>query len=551
MQVLILKRWLATSVCMVAGAMCWAQQKPQSLPSTPLSTDIGATFAVERSQTVPNQCCFWLKGGGADAAVTFWKGLGLAATLNGDRGANVQPGVDVNKLTLLGGPRYTWTRWNHGSAAAQPRFQLFVQGLLGGAHGFNGVYPAPGAVNSAASAFAVQTGGGLNYFLTPHFGLRLIQADYVRTTFPNGADNAQNDLRLSFGVVYHHGAMPQPITLSCSASPASIYAGDSVTVTSTAGNLDPRLNVVYAWSGKGVTGSGSTAQVATGDLASGTYTLKGQVKEGKKDHEGLKAGQSAECSASFIVKPFEPPMVSCSANPATIKPGETSTIAATGVSPQNRPLTYSYTAASGSIAGTGATALYSSTGAPTGTVNINCSVSDDKGQSATAATTVTITAPYVPPPPHTEALCSISFTKDKRRPTRVDNEAKACLDEVALDLQKQPDAKAVIVGNATSAEKMPPKHARKYAQPVDFAGERAVNAKNYLVREKGIDASRIGVATGTADSQTAENYLVSSGANFAADVSGTTPVDESTVKPEMRKPLPERKHHPARKAAAK
>ena len=36
--------------------------------------------------------------------------------------------------------------------------------------------------------------------------------------------------------------------------------------------------------------------------------------------------------------------------------------------------------------------------------------------------------------------------RDKKRPTRVDNEAKACLDEVALDLQRQADAKAVVVG---------------------------------------------------------------------------------------------------------
>ncbi len=551
MQVLILKRWLVTGVCMVAGAACWAQQNPRPQPVNSISTDIGVTFAVERSQTVPNQCCFWMKGGGVDGAVTFWKGLGLAAALNGDRGANVQPGVDVNKLSLLGGPRYTWTWWNQGGIATRPRLQLFAQGLLGGAHGFNGVYPAPGAVNSAARAFAVQTGGGLNYFLTPHFGLRLIEADYVRTTFPNAAGNAQNDLRLSFGVVYHRGAAPPPVTLSCSASPASIYAGKPVTVTGAAANLDPKLDAIFAWSGEGATGSGSTAQVATGNLAPGNYTVKGEVKEGKKGKEGMRFGQSAECSASFTVKPFEPPTVSCSANPATIKPGETSTITATGVSPQNRPLTYSYSAASGSIAGTGATAVYSSTGAPTGTVNINCSVSDDKGQSATAATTVTITAPYVPPPPHTEALCSIRFTKDKRRPTRVDNESKACLDEVALDLQKQSEAKVVIVANATTAEKTPPTHARTHARLVDCAGERAVNAKDYLVREKGIDASRIGVATGTADSQTAENYLVPSGANFAADVPGTTPVDESTVKPETRKPLPERKHHHAKKSSAK
>ena len=75
-----------------------------------------------------------------------------------------------------------------------------------------------------------------------------------------------------------------------------------------------------------------------------------------------------------------------------------------------------------------------------------------------------------------------------------------------------------------------------------FAAQRAVNAKDYLVTEQGIDASRISVATGTTDGQTVENYLVPAGATFANDVTGTTPVDETAVKPQERKPLAE-KHH--------
>jgi hypothetical protein len=109
------------------------------------------------------------------------------------------------------------------------------------------------------------------------------------------------------------------------------------------------------------------------------------------------------------------------------------------VSPQNRPLTYSYSAASGTIGGGATTATFSSSGAPTGSTAINCNVTDDKGQTATASTSVTVLAPYVAPVPHTQALCSIRFDKDKKRPTRVDNEAKACLDEVALNLQNQPE----------------------------------------------------------------------------------------------------------------
>jgi outer membrane protein OmpA-like peptidoglycan-associated protein len=345
-----------------------------------------------------------------------------------------------------------------------------------------------------------------------------------------------------------------PITLSCAASAPAVYPGDPLTVTATAGSVSTKKknNVIYSWSGDGVTGNGTSATVNTASLAPGSYTAKGEVKEGKKGKEGLKPGQTAQCSADYTVKAFEPPTVSCSANPDTIKPGETSTITATAVSPQNRPLTYSYSASAGSVTGSGTTAEFSSSGAPTGAVEITCNVSDDKGHSVSGNTTVNISAPPPPPPPpHTQALCSISFTTDKARPTRVDNEAKACLDQVALDLKQQADAKAVVVGQSDDKEKAKTEKEQKYAEHhkrakvEDFAAQRAVNAKDYLVTDQGIDASRITAVTSSTDGQTVQNYLVPSGADFSADVQGTSPVDETTVKPQARKPLGEKHHHKA------
>ena len=81
------------------------------------------------------------------------------------------------------------------------------------------------------------------------------------------------------------------------------------------------------------------------------------------------------------------------------------------------------------------------------------------------------------------------------------------------------------------------------AKVTDFAGQRAVNTKEYLVTDQGIDASRVLVMTSSADGQTVQNYLVPSGANFSSDVSGTSPVDETAVKAEVRKPLAERHPH--------
>jgi outer membrane protein OmpA-like peptidoglycan-associated protein len=336
-----------------------------------------------------------------------------------------------------------------------------------------------------------------------------------------------------------------PITLSAVASPPAVFPGDAVTVTATAGSVDTnkKNNVIYSWSGDGVTGSGATATVATAALAPGSYTVKAEVKEGKKGKEGLKPGQTADATANYTVKQFEPPTISCSASPSNIKPGDTSTITANALSPQNRPLTISYSATGGTVSGSGATATFNSTGAPTGVVGITCTVTDDKSQTATASTSVTITEPYKAPIPHSSALGSIDFSKDKLHPTRANNEAKAALDGIALQLQQQPDAKLALVGQANAKEqaatakqaKAAMKH--KHVKVTDLAAERAVNVKDYLVTEKGIDASRINVYTGTEDAQKVDTYLVPAGATFTADVAGTTPVDETMVKPTPHKPM--------------
>jgi hypothetical protein len=326
-----------------------------------------------------------------------------------------------------------------------------------------------------------------------------------------------------------------------SASPASVFPGDQVTITGTASNLNPKKTATYSWIGQGVTvnSTSNTATIDTGSLQPGSYTVTGHVTE------GAKAGQSADCTSQFTVKQFEPPTVSCVANPSTVKPGDSATITASGVSPQNRPLTYSYSASAGSISGTGNTATLSTAGAPAGSITVTCSVQDDKGQTASSTATVSVEAPAPPPQPKTQTLCSIQFDHDKRRPARVDNEAKACLDDVALNAQRQSDATLVVVGNQTEKEQAREEHERQHhvRHVVDLAAQRAVNTKEYLVTDKGIDPSRIQVRTSTAAQSEVENYLVPAGANFDSDIPGTTAVDTTAVKAQPRRGGVAHHHH--------
>jgi hypothetical protein len=255
-----------------------------------------------------------------------------------------------------------------------------------------------------------------------------------------------------------------------------------------------------------ISGTTGTANIDTRTVAPGSYTLKGHVSQGDKPRE------NADCTAPYVVKAYEPPTVSCTANPVTVTSGDPSTITAIGVSPQNRPLTYSFSSTSGSVGGSGATVVLSTSGAAAGTIDVTCNVVDDKGLSASGTTSVAVVVPAPAPKPTTSGLCSISFERDARRPSRVDNEAKACLDQIALALQQSSDARLAIVGEAGS-------HERGGAK---LASERAGNARAYLVNEKGVDSSRVAVYTSSQDGKTVTTTLIPAGATF--DSTGDTPV---------------------------
>ena len=420
----------------------------------------------------------------------------------------------------------------------------FAHGMAGAAR-VGGPNAEPNVVHGYNWGPMLKAGGGLDYdtpLFNHHLGIRLFQADYVymhadfgRQPITGGRANISS-AELSSGLLYKFGTIipPPPVAYTCSVNPQSVFPGDPVTITGTATNLNPKKTPTYTWSGQGVQvkGDSSTATVDTGSLQPGQYTVTGHVTEGPKP------GQSADCNVNFTVKQFEPPTISCSANPSTVNPGDSSTITSQGVSPQNRPLTYSYSATAGQISGTTNTATLATAGAPAGAITVTCNVADDKGQTATTTTTVTVNAPPAPAP-KTQTLCDITFDRDKKRPARVDNEAKACLDDVTLNAQRSADASLVLVGNsaadATATTGKHGRHSKMAAMtPEKLAAQRAVNTKDYLVKEKGIDASRISVRTGTKGTNEVDNYLVPAGATFDTDVQGTTAVDESGIKAQPR-----------------
>jgi peptidoglycan-associated lipoprotein len=78
----------------------------------------------------------------------------------------------------------------------------FGQVLVGIGHASGSLVTGPDTnVGNAGVAFASIMGGGVDWRLNGRWSIRLAEADYLLTTFDNGSNNHQNNLRINTGVV--------------------------------------------------------------------------------------------------------------------------------------------------------------------------------------------------------------------------------------------------------------------------------------------------------------------------------------------------------------
>ena len=465
------------------------------------------------------------KGFGFTGTYNFNKWVGLSF----DQGYNYRDTND--ELTLSVGPRVMWR----------------TEGVNFFAHTMVGMNRVAAA--STSTGFGAILGGGIDLKVIKFFNLRLIEADYVLGK-PNFADvvGAENPklrrptlegVRLRTGIVLNFGGGEEapPVSAACSIDKSEVMVGEPLHVTVTPNNFNPKHTpLTYTWSSTGgkIDGKDTGASIDTNGVAGGNYVATARVSDPK-----AKKNNEATCSSNFTVKepPKNPPQISCSASPTTVQTGSPSTVTCTCTSPDGVPVTVGgWTSTGGSISGSGNSATLNTTGAPVGTVTVNATCTDSRGLTASASSSVNVENPP-PPPPQATKLNECQYP-NKMKPWRVDNTCKAMLDDAALKLQQDPEAKLVVVGNAD------PKEKRK-----NLAGERAVDVKAYISggeAKQNIDPSRIETRTGTAGTMTSEQWIVPAGASFP-EANNTTPVDESAVKAIPDHPKPAAKK-PAKKA---
>ena len=179
---------------MAVGGICGICVPRASAQSTP-RFETGASYSFVRSNAPPGSCgCFSMNGGNAWFGYRFHRNWSVVGELGAVRAPSIgTAGADLTLFTYLGGPRYDWHHhWRYSS-----RVKPFGQLLLGGVHA-GGSLATLGTPNS----FAMTAGGGADVRLTSRWGIRAFQADYFLTRLNNGGNNRQNNLRISFGVIY-------------------------------------------------------------------------------------------------------------------------------------------------------------------------------------------------------------------------------------------------------------------------------------------------------------------------------------------------------------
>jgi outer membrane protein OmpA-like peptidoglycan-associated protein len=485
---------------------------------------VGYSFWQATPETNRNRILY-MNGGSASAAFNFTRNVGIVFDIAGFADRKVRlpvngiPPTQVydasgNVLTFMVGPRVSFRH---------DRLTPFGQVLFGSAiasavtvDGCSGTFAACRPLQEDRE-YAATAGGGLDLTLSRHIAWRMFQLEYLFTGFRNAASTTgmkswEGNIRLSTGIVFRSGGNPPPPPMnhppvaSCAAEKSMVFAesGDFVQVRADASDPD-NDPLTYAWSANGgaVDGSGAQVRWSSINVIPGTYNVRVIVSDGR--------GGTAACSADIQVapRPDHPPTMTCSADRPVVTIGDIVQITATANSPDNDPLTYSWTSTGGQIHGGGAAAVQFDTGGvAAGHYSVSGHVDDGHGGSADCVLGIDVQEP--PPPPEQIALetrlslHSIYFPT--ARPTAenptgglVDSQQRTLL-ALAADFQRyltfRPNAHLILGGHADV------RGSEEYNKALT---ERRVDrTKNFLV-EHGVPAADIETqAFGKDDNLTAD-----------------------------------------------
>jgi outer membrane protein OmpA-like peptidoglycan-associated protein len=258
-----------------------------------------------------------------------------------------------------------------------------------------------------------------------------------------------------------------PPTVTCSVSPNSIQVGESATVVAKAASPDGSP-LTYSWTVNGQAQAGSTPEFVFGSAGRepGNYSIVVTANTGKF---------TASCSSSVTVReiPIPPPTISCLSPTVDIESGGTAQLQVQARAERATP-TISWSASGGTIIGSGESASFNATGLSAGSYTVTATVDNGRGGRASCATTVNVS----------QKINVSGFTEGRNR---LNNEAKAVLDNAAVQMKNDPRLRASISGYTDGS--------RREARIKGLALNRAKAVADYMI-SKGIDISRLSQTDG-------------------------------------------------------
>jgi len=269
-------------------------------------------------------------------------------------------------------------------------------------------------------------------------------------------------------------------TVTCSPSQVDVNEGSSVTIRAQAS--DPNNDALsYSWAvdGQKVAADQASFNFGTAGRSVGAHTARVTVT----DVDGMTAG----CDFNVTIKRRPNPALTLtlSLDKSEVYAGELVTARADARDPDNDPLTYSWKVDGQSRSEQASTLRVNTSGFAGGSHGVEVTVKDDRGDSQSEAKSFKVTDKTIIP-------------MDRMR---LDNVAKAQLDEIAVKMQQNSQLKALITGHTDDrgSEK----------NNVRVGQRRADAAKKYLVEEHQVEENRIetksaGESQPISDNSTAE-----------------------------------------------
>lgn len=190
---------LALVLGTAAFAASSAAQREHSFEGVPRA-QIALDYSYMRANAAPGDCgCFSLNGGSTEVSVRAYRNFSAVFDLTGEHAETTSiPGQSLSLLLYTAGPRFSYPLHRGGGTRIVP----FAQGMVGAVHGFDGQFPNKSeTLSRSATNLAVLVGGGLDVSLSHRFSIRVVQVDYGLNRLPNNANNSENLLRVSAGVV--------------------------------------------------------------------------------------------------------------------------------------------------------------------------------------------------------------------------------------------------------------------------------------------------------------------------------------------------------------